>query len=81
MLHRFKKPRGKLATENRSPNPGDLLQQAGGGNHMPRFKLSANEAAYSQGELGDNTLRSLPVYEDKLSGFRFFFANLPIQCL
>ncbi|MEQ1915070.1 MAG: HNH endonuclease signature motif containing protein, partial [Sideroxydans sp.] len=81
ILHRFSYLKEKLAAENRSPNLGDLLQQAGGGNHALGFKLSQSELTYSFGELGDNTLRSVPVYEDELSGFRFFFAKLPIQYL
>ena len=81
ILHRFKRLKENLATENRSPNLGDLLEQAGGGNHPLSFKLTANELTYSLSELGDNVLRKVPVYEDKLSGFRFFFAELPIQYL
>ena len=81
VLHRFNHLKEKLAAENRSPNLGDLLLQAGGGNYELGFKLSANELTYSLGELGDNTLRSVPVYVDELSGFRFFFAKLPIQYL
>lgn len=81
VLHRFNRLKEKLAIENRSPNLGDLLQQAGGGNNVLGFKLSSNEVTYSMGELNDNTLRSVPVYVDELSGFRFFFAKLPIQYL
>uniref|UniRef100_E6QDY5 HNH nuclease domain-containing protein n=1 Tax=mine drainage metagenome TaxID=410659 RepID=E6QDY5_9ZZZZ len=81
VLHRFRLLKEKLATENRSPNLGDLLHQAGVVNHMLGFNLTGNELTYSLGELGDNTLRSVPVYEDELSGFRFFFAKLPIQYL
>ena len=81
ILHRFKRLKENLATENRSPNLGDLLEQAGGGNYPLSFKLLANELTYSLSELGDNQLRKVPVYEDKLSGFRFFFAELPIQYL
>ena len=81
VLHRFKRLKEKLVAENRSPNLGDLLKQAGGGNHQLGFKLSNNEVTYSLAELDDNTLRIVPVYEDELSGFRFFFAKLPIQYL
>ena len=81
VLHRFNHLKETLAAENRSPNLGDLLLQAGGGNYELGFKLSANELTYSLGELGDNTLRNVPVYVDELSGFRFFFAKLPIQYL
>lgn len=81
ILHRFKRLKEKLSAENRSPNLGDLLEQAGGGNHALSFKLTANEITYSLPELDDVELRKVPVYEDKLSGFRFFFAELPIQYL
>jgi hypothetical protein len=81
VLHRFKLLKEKLASEHRSPNLGDLLKRAGGGNHELGFRLSENEITYSMAELGDNVLRSVPVYKDDLSGFRFFFANFPIQYL
>ena len=57
ILHRFNHLKEKLSAEKRSPNLGDLLIQAGGGNQMLGFKLSDNEVTYSLGELGDNTLR------------------------
>jgi hypothetical protein len=81
VLHRFKLLKEKLATENRSPNLGDLLARDGGGTHKLGFKLTADEMTYSLSDLGDNALRSVPVYKDELSGFRFFFANFPIQYL
>ncbi|CAB3665311.1 HNH endonuclease [Paraburkholderia rhynchosiae] len=81
ILHRFKRLKDDLETEDRSPNLGDLLQQAGGGDQRLGFKLMNEALTYSFGEIGDNTLRTVPVYQDALSGFRFFFANLPIQYL
>ena len=81
VLHRFKLLKDHLAAENRSPNLGDLLKKAGGGNHMLGFKLSNDEITYSLSAINDNTLRCVPVYKDELSGFRFFFANFPIQYL
>lgn len=81
ILYRFKQLKDKLAEENKSPNLGDILQQAGGGNHRLGFKLNAFEITYSLSETDDNTLRSVPVYEDELSRFKFFFAKLPIQYL
>jgi CRISPR/Cas system Type II protein with McrA/HNH and RuvC-like nuclease domain len=41
VLHRFKLLKEELVAENRSPNLGDLLKRAGGGNHTLGFKLSA----------------------------------------
>lgn len=81
ILHRFKRLKSDLAEVNRSPNLGDLLKQAGGGNHSLGFKLEEGTLTYSFGEIGDNVLHTVPVYRDELSGFRFFFAKLPIQYL
>jgi hypothetical protein len=81
ILHRFKKMKDLLAEENKSPNLGDILKQAGGGNQTLGFKLTKTEMQYSFGEIGDNTLYQVPLYQDELSGFSFFFAAFPIQYL
>ena len=81
ILSRFSRLKDKLAPENRTPNLGDLLNQAGGGNHTLGFNLSGDVVTYSFSELNDSTLRQLPIYTDELSGFRYFFAKLPIQYL
>ena len=81
ILHRFSALREKLAEENRSPHLGDVLAGAGGGNCPLGFSLSGDEVTYSLSEVGDNTLYRVPVYCDSLSGFRYFFAELPIQYL
>ncbi|MEO8096410.1 MAG: HNH endonuclease signature motif containing protein [Acidobacteriota bacterium] len=81
ILHRFSRLKKDLEVENRSPNLGDLLIKAGGGNHDLSFKLEGNKLTYSLDALGDNELYSVPVYEDDLSGFRYFFARMPIQYL
>ncbi len=81
VLHRFKRLKTELLNENRSPNLGDILVKAGGGNLKLCFKLKEDELTYSFPELADNKLRAVPVYSDELSGFKFFFANLPIQYL
>jgi hypothetical protein len=81
VLHRFSQLKKDLEAENRSPNLGDLLMKAGGGNHKLGFKLTGKTLTYSLGALGDNTLYAVPVYEDDLSGFRYFFARMPIQYL
>lgn len=81
VLSRFSRLKDALACENRAPNLGDLLKQAGGGNHSLGFSLSEDALTCSFSELGDNSLRTLPVYVDELSGFKYFFAKLPIQYL
>ena len=81
VLSRFSRLKEKLSSQNRSPNLGDLLEQAGGGNKSLGFKFEKDVVTYSFTELGDNTLRSVPLYVDDASGFQYFFAKLPIQYL
>lgn len=81
ILSRFERLKEKLASKNRNPNLGDVLEQAGGANQKLGFSLSENALTYSFPEIGDNSLYSVPVYRDELSGFRFFFAKLPIEFL
>lgn len=81
VLSRFARLKVQLAPQNRSPNLGDLLKGAGGGNQSLGFNLGANSVTFSFPELGDNELKTVPLYEDELSGFRYFFAKLPIQYL
>ena len=64
ILYRFSRLKKTLEEENRSPNLGDVLTQAGGGNHKLGFKLNGMSVMYSLAELGDNTLYTVPVYED-----------------
>ena len=81
ILHRFTRLKKKLEEENRSPNLGDVLKESGGGNHKLNFKIDAKTVTYSLSELGDNSLYTVPLYDDDLSGFRYFFARMPIQYL
>ena len=81
ILSQFSQLKDKLAKENRTPNLGDLLEQAGGKSHTLGFSLANDTLTYSFSEMGDNTLNNLPVYLDEISGFRYFFAKLPIQYL
>lgn len=81
ILQRFSRLKKSLEEENRSPNLGDVLSEAGGGNYKLAFKLTGKTLTYSLSEFGDNTLYTVPVYGDDLSGFRYFFALMPIQYL
>ena len=81
ILHRFSRLKESLEEDNRSPNLDDLLKGAGGGNHQLSFKLGPKTFTYSFGEIGDNALHIVPLMEDPLSGFRYFFALMPIEYL
>jgi hypothetical protein len=81
ILQRFSALKDKLTEENRSPNLGDILKGAGGGNTDLRFKIEGDELSYALSAIGDETIYRVPVYIDELSGFRYFFAKLPIHYL
>lgn len=81
VLRRFAALKEQLVPENRSPNLGDILGQAGGGNAELSFKLDAQQVQFTFSALGDEAIHSVPVYVDELSGFRYFFIKLPIQYL
>ncbi len=78
ILHRFKLLKEALEPENRSPNLGDILKRYGNKSYPLNFKITGNEITYSLSEIDDNTLYKQTIYTDELSGFRFFFAKLPI---
>jgi hypothetical protein len=81
ILYRFSSLKDSLEDENRSPNLGDILKGAGGGSRELSFRLENSSLIHSFSEIGDNALRSLPIFEDGLSGFRYFFALVPIEYL
>jgi hypothetical protein len=81
VLSRFYRLKESLESENRSPNLGDLLTQAGGGNQSLGFSINDNTITFSFTELSDNNLHTVPIYIDEISGFKYFFAKLPIQYL
>jgi len=81
VLQRFVALKESLEAENRSPNLGDVLKQAGGGNAELTFKQEDGSLSYSLSALSDENIYRVPIYTDELSGFRYFFAKLPIQYL
>ncbi|QGZ60353.1 HNH endonuclease [Paraburkholderia acidisoli] len=81
VLQRFVALKEKLEPENRSPNLGDILNSAGGGSAELSFKLDAQQLQFTLSACGDERIHSVPLYEDELSGFNYFFVKLPIQYL
>ena len=81
VLHRFAVLKDALAAENRSPNLGDVLKQAGGGTSELGFTVTGDIVRYALSAVGDECLREVALYIDQLSGFRYFFAEFPIQYL
>ncbi len=81
ILRRFTRLKESLEAENRTPNLGDVLHAAGGGSNNLTFEIKNDEIRYSFPHLDDNSISSTKIFQDDLSGFRYFFAKLPIQYL
>jgi HNH endonuclease len=69
------------ASHGRGANLSDILGEYGGAQHTLRFRIEGNEFIYGQGEEGDTTVRTVPLWIDHLSDLRYFFAVLPIGYL
>lgn len=81
ILQRFNKLRDSLIAENRGPNLGDILQMNRGSKYRVHFEQINEKIRYSLPEIGKNEIFEIPVYQDELSGFFYFFVNLPIEYL
>jgi hypothetical protein len=62
----------------RGANLSDVLSRYDGAKHDLSFRIDGDQVTYSYAEQGDNSLRNTPLWTDKLSGLRYFFALLPI---
>ena len=71
----------QIAEENRSPNLGDVLLLRGGSKYQ--LSVTVNGALFETtfAEMDQNEVKTFPVYEDQISGFRSTFVNLPIEYL
>jgi hypothetical protein len=79
IIARFDEINEGVATESRAANLGDILKAYANGSYDFSIKATANTVTFSLPDIGRNELITLPLYEDALSGFHFFFAQLPIQ--
>ena len=70
-----------LLPENRSPNLGDVLARYGGAKHDLAVASDGSYVKTSFSDIGQNDVLSFPIYEDKISGFKYFFIHLPIEYL
>ena len=70
-----------IEEKGKSPDLSDILSRYGGSKYKLMFKMDGNMVEFSFSEIGDNTIYKIPVFEDKLSGFKYFFALLPIEYL
>ena len=64
---------------NRGANLGDVLASYSGARaHLP-LKRTNNRVEYSFPDSIDTSVHSSPLYKDKLSGFEYFFAVVPLE--
>jgi hypothetical protein len=81
ILVRFDAIREK-ADSDRGANLNDILQAYGGAKAELRFKIDENEAVtYVTQDNNDEGKLTVPLYHDKLSKLRYFFALLPIEVI
>ena len=79
VLAKFDQINESVAGENRAANLGDILKVYAHGAHDLPITADTTVVKYSLPDIGRNDIVTLPLYVDALSGFRFFFAQLPIQ--
>ncbi len=70
-----------LREKGSAPNLSDVLSKYGGSKYKLKFKIDKNIIQFSFPEIGDNYIYKFPIFEDKLSGFKYFFALIPIEYL
>lgn len=68
-----------VENEGRAANLGDILQTFRACGHPFPVSIKGTKLQYSLPGVGNNEIQTVPLYEDELSGFRFFFTQLPIE--
>jgi HNH endonuclease len=81
VLARFQRLRARCELEERAPNLADVLAPEGGASASLGFQIEHGQARYALSAVDDDTIRSVPLYRDELSGMRYFFTRLPIEYL
>jgi len=79
LLFVFNKIKDEIASDNRGPNLNDILLKYGGSKYCITFVRQNNKMKYSLPDIGHNEIIELPIYQDQLSGFEYFFSNIPIE--
>lgn len=79
IIARFDEINESVEGENRAANLGDILKTYADKSCAFHLKVDSDSVTFSLPEVGRNELVKLPLYTDALSGFRFFFAQLPIE--
>lgn len=78
VLARFEKIKDGVTSDDRGPNLNDVLRDYGGASSELRMKIDEHGVTYV---IDGATPVTVPLLEDKLSGFKYFFARLPIEVI
>lgn len=81
VLARFARIKEHCEEQNRGPNLADVLQEYGGAKHDLSFKCDGDQVEVALDEVGDPSIKSLPLCTDRLSTLQYFFIELPIEYL
>ncbi len=81
VLARFDKIKESAESDERGANLNDILKAFGGAQSNIRVKIDANAVTYVACSKSGEEKLTVPLYADKLSGMRHFFAMLPIEVL
>jgi len=81
VLSSFEEIANSTKSENRSPNLGDILAKYGGAKYDLTVNINEDLLKTAFSELDQQDVLSSPIYEDRISGFRYTFLNLPIEYL
>ncbi len=81
ILASFDRITESIKSEDRSPNLGDVLSEYGGAKHPLSTTVDGDTLKTGFSDIGQNDVLTVPIYEDKISKFRYSFLNLPIEYL
>jgi len=81
ILAKFKRIQETCLQNNRGPNLSDILKEYEGTVYEFNGQIDDDKGyiEYSLSKIGDNNTYRERIYTDKTSGFKYFFAELPIE--
>lgn len=79
VIAKFDEINESVEDEGRAANLGDILKAFRSSSFPFPVAIKGAQLQYSLPGVGQNEIQSVPLYQDELSGFKFFFAQLPLQ--